>query len=504
MRFLLETLEQMREAVDGQAAIATRLAVDQFFGPMDLECWDEPVKLAERVTEEGLVDVWDLNLGTFTEWSEDAGPSRFYKANHEAPYTKFVKDVVNVPVINVGRFTSPDDMLEVINSGQADIIGGARPSIADPFLPKKIEEGRTDDIRECIGCNQCISRWERGVPMVCTQNPAANEEYRRNWHPEKFEQAKDPCSVLVVGAGPAGLECARVLGMRGYEVDLLEAEQDVGGHFKDVSRYPGLAEWGRVVSYRQTQLDKLKNVEVHTGVGLMSADKVLEYGADKVVLCTGFHWAENGNNCITYEAVSGFDASLPQFCTPEQVMAGKATGDRVLVLDGDGYFTGVSLVHYLAKQGKQVSIVTPYPGVAMLTEFTLEATNLHRMMYANKIKDYVTHWVESCEVNNGAVNVNLFNLYRDSEVRTTTPGPGIMPREFGTDVIEQEYDSLVLVTTRESNNALYRELRARKNEWESEEIQGIYQAGDCYAPRLISETVFDGHRIARHLTMSPR
>ena len=497
MRFLLETLEKLRNAVDGQAAIATRLAVEQFLGTAGLQCWDDSVKFAERVTEEGLVDVWDLNVGTFAEWGEDAGPSRFYKSNHEAPFTRFVKEVVNVPVINVGRLTSPDDMVEVINTGQADIIGSARPSISDPFLPKKIEEGRIDDIRECIGCNQCISRWERGVPMVCTQNPTANEEYRRGWHPEKFDKADDPCSVLVVGAGPAGLECAHVLGKRGYEVHLLEADKEVGGHLKDVIRYPGLAEWGRVITYRQVQLDKIKNVEVHTEVGMMDADKVLEYGADKVVLCTGFYWREDGYNVITMEGMPGVDASLPQFCTPEQVMAGKEIGERVLVLDSDGYFTGVSMVHYLANQGKKLTVATPYHVVGQLTEFTLEAPNLHRMMHAKKVKNYVAHWAESCEVRDDGVNVRLFNLYRDGEVRTTTPGPGVMPREFGTEVIEEQFDTVVLVTSRESNNSLYKELRARKDEWETEEINAVYQAGDCFAPRLISETVFDGHRIAR-------
>ena len=174
-------------------------------------------------------------------------------------------------MVNTGRFTSPDEMVDVIKSGQCDFIGAARPSIADPFLPNKIYEGRNEDIRECIGCNICISRWERGAPLICTQNPVANEEYRRGWHPEKFEQTDNPRSVLVVGGGPAGMEAARVAGLRGYEVHLVEKSAELGGHMKDVTRYPGLAEWGRVVSYRQIQLDKAKNVEIHLSTEL-SAD----------------------------------------------------------------------------------------------------------------------------------------------------------------------------------------------------------------------------------------
>ena len=157
----------------------------------------------------------------------------------------------DIPVVNNGRFTSPDDMIGVINAGQCDIIGAARPSIADPFLPKKIEEGRPEDIRECIGCNMCVSKFNQTGLIYCTQNATTMEEYRRGWHPEKFEKTKEPCSVLVVVSGPAGMECAHVLGMRGYDVHLREADGELGGLWKDVARYPRCSEWGRVISYRQ-------------------------------------------------------------------------------------------------------------------------------------------------------------------------------------------------------------------------------------------------------------
>ena len=103
-------------------------------------------------------------------------------------------------------------MVEVIRSGQCDIIGAARPSIADPFLPKKIEEGRFDDIRECIGCNICVSRWESNSgPIWCTQNATSGEEYRRGWHPEQFSQAHEHRQrrARASAPGPAGMECAR-------------------------------------------------------------------------------------------------------------------------------------------------------------------------------------------------------------------------------------------------------------------------------------------------------
>ena len=121
-----------------------------------------------------------------------------------------------------------------------DLIGAARPSIADPFLPKKIDEGREQDIRECIGCNICISSWHDSVPVRCTQNPTIGEEWRRGWHPERVAPAASTASVLIVGAGPAGLECALTLGRRGYEVTVAEAADEFGGRLRFETRLPDL------------------------------------------------------------------------------------------------------------------------------------------------------------------------------------------------------------------------------------------------------------------------
>ena len=411
----------------------------------------------------------DVNIGDIAEWGEDAGPSRFYKANHQKPWVKDVKSIANVPVLGVGRVTSPDDMAQIVTSGQADIIGAARPSIADPFLPNKIDEGRLDDIRECIGCNMCISRWEiGGPPLICTQNATSMEEYRRGWHPEKFEKAPDPGSVLVVGAGPAGMECARVLGERGYDVHLREADGEIGGCVRYIQRFPGLAEWGRVTSYRQIQLDKLKSVEVHTGVGEMSADDVLTYGADRVVVAVGSHWATDGLSSTTHAPIPGADASLAQVCTPEQVMAGKDVGDRVIVLEAEGYYTGASLAEYLVDQGKQVTIITQLGSSVHYTHFTLEAPNLHRMMHEKGIKELSSTWVHSIDTGN-EVTVRAYPIFGDGYRRSADPRTGELPRTANTHIDELTCDTLVVATARVSNSGLFTELKARKDEWAAEE-----------------------------------
>jgi len=141
-------------------------------------------------------------------------------------------------------------MASTIRSGTLDLIGAARPSIADPFLPKKIEEGRYDDIRECIGCNICLWTAQDHGHLACTQNATAGEEHRRGWHPERFSVATNrSLDVLVIGAGPAGMEASIVLAKRGFHrVHLVEAEAELvarcGGS-------PGCRGWQNgVVSFR--------------------------------------------------------------------------------------------------------------------------------------------------------------------------------------------------------------------------------------------------------------
>jgi dimethylamine/trimethylamine dehydrogenase len=497
IRFSLEVLEATRKAVGDSAAVAVRHTVDNLLGPDGIEAGDEGLRYVERITAEGLADLWDVKIGSYADFGDDIATSRFQKANHEKPFNEGVKAIAGgVPVVAVGRLTSPDDMVANIAEGVYDIVGAARASIADPFLPNKVAEGRMDDIRECIGCNMCIVTHESHAGRIsCTQNATVMEEYRRGWHPERFEPAPDPCSVLVVGSGPAGLECARVLGMRGYDVHLREAEGDLGGHIRDVMRYPGLAEWGRIVSYRQTQLEKMKTVEIHTGVGRMSADDVLGYGADRVVIATGARWSADGTAGVTMAAIDGADAARPQIATPEQVMAGKELGERVVVIDGEGVNAGMAMAELCADLGKQVTLVTQLADVAAFSALSGEYVGLRRLIHEKDIATLTSHWVESIEVAN-TVRIETFNLYRDG-YRRKPAKTGDYPREMSGETTTLECDSVILATSRIPDDALYRELKARRDEWEETDLAAVVRAGDCVVPRLIYNTVFDGHRLAR-------
>ena len=497
IRFSLEVLEATRKAVGESAAVAVRHSVDNLLGPDGIEAGDEGLRYVEWIAAEGLADLWDIKIGTYADWGDDIATSRFEKANHEKPFNAGVKAVADgVPVVAVGRLTSPDDMVANIAEGVYDIVGAARASIADPFLPNKVAEGRMDDIRECIGCNMFIASHELHSGRIsCTQNATVMEEYRRGWHPERFEAAPEPCSVLVVGAGPAGLECARVLGMRGYDVHLREAVGEPGGHVRDVARYPGLAEWGRIVSYREGQLAKMPNVEIHTGIGEMSADEVLAYGADRVVIATGARWSGDGTSGVTMAPLDEADAARPQFATPEQVMAGKELGERVVVLDGEGVNVGIALAELCADRGKDVTVVAQLSDVAAFSMLSGEYVGLQRLIHEKNIATLTSHWVESINVAN-TVRVEAFNLYRDG-YRRNPAAPGEYPRVMSSETTALECDSVILATSRIPNDALYRELKERQSEWSGAGLAAVVRAGDCVTPRLIYNTIFDGHRVAR-------
>jgi len=220
-RLVRELVEDTRAAVGDRCAVAIRIEVTDEDGTGA----EERARLLSDLAP--LVDVFDV---TIPDYGTEMGPSRFVKEAALEAHIAHVRAATGKPVVAVGRFTSPETMLAQVRRGILDFVGAARPSIADPFLPAKIREGRLEDIRECIGCNICYAHDGLGAPIRCTQNPTMGEEWRRGWHPERvpaLKRREDP--VLIVGAGPAGLEAALTLGLRGATVLLAEASDEPGG-----------------------------------------------------------------------------------------------------------------------------------------------------------------------------------------------------------------------------------------------------------------------------------
>jgi len=268
-----------------------------------------------------------------------------------------------------------------------------------------------------------------------------------------------------------------VLGKRGMElVHMVDSDDDIGGCMRWVTRMPGLGSWGHVIDYRRVQLDRLDNVSVGLSSPL-TAEQVLDYGAQIVIVATGSHWVGDGLSGVTRRPIPGADASLPHVLTPEQVMleGKRPPGKRVAVVDYEGYFTGTALAELLRGEGYEVAFVTSHEAVAPIADQTLEGLPVRRRLHELGIAAHRGVVVDS--IAEGSID-----LVGEFDARSTV-----------------EVDGVVLVTQRVSDDSLYLELTADPEALEREGVEAVYRIGDCVAPRLIADAIFDGHRLGREI-----
>ena len=412
-------------------------------------------------------------------WENDSVTSRFGSEGTHESFIDGVKKLTTKPVVAVGRYTSPDRMVSVIRKGLVDLIGCARPSIADPFLPRKIEEGRPEDIRECIGCNICVSGDFTMSPIRCTQNPTMGEEWRKGWHPERIRPKASDKSVLVVGAGPAGLEAAQALGKRGYEVTLAEKGTELGGRVIRECRLPGLSAWGRVRDHREQQLHQLPNVRIYFDSEL-DAVSVLEFGFPRVVVATGARWRRDGVGHHWTRPMPIADGA--RVLTPDDMMDGATLprGTRVLVWDDDHYYMGGLMAELLAGMGCETHYLTPACEVSTWTRATMEQHFIQARLLEKGVR--IHPFANLDAVGEGGVAASCAFTGRTEEV---------------------EADAVVLVTSREPEDRLARALEARAGDWPDAGIESVTTIGDALAPATIAHAVYAGRRYAEELDGEP-
>ncbi len=467
IRLVRELIEETKEAVGDRCAVAVRFKADETIGEDGQPNHGERREMFERLAE--LPDLWDINIADYTL---EMGVSRFTKEAALEPYMHWVKSVTTKPVVTVGRFTSPDTMVSQIKRGITDMIGAARPSIADPFLPKKIEEGRLEDIRECIGCNICYAGDSTGTPIRCTQNPTMGEEWRKGWHPETARPAPSNASVLIVGAGPAGLEAARTLGLRGCSVMLAEATRDLGGRVTREASLPGMSEYIRVRDYREQQLAKMPNVEVFRE-SRMKAQDVFDVGADHVAIATGATWRRDVFDGKTYVDIASNGASV---LTPDDIMDGRLPEGPTVIFDGDNYYIAGVIAEAVAGAGYPVTYVTEEDSVSLWAEKTSERWRIRTHLMSLGVEIVTAHSLTGFD----GKTATLECVYSERERRI-------------------DVAAVVLVTQRSANDALYHEILATVDGDASKLPFTLDRIGDVDAPAIIAAAVYAGHRYGEEL-----
>ena len=468
-RFVREVVEDAHNTIGDKMAITLRLSLEELTG--DLGFANSELRDFVEMHAD-LPDLWDFAHGA---WEDCSGPSRFKEEAAQQDLVAGIKALTSKPVVGVGRFTSPDVMVSQIKKGVLDFIGCARPSIADPFLPLKIEQGRIEDIRECIGCNICVTGDMTMSVSRCTQNPTFMEEWRKGWHPEKINPKGVSQTVLVIGSGPAGLEAARALGARGYDVALAEAGNGLGGRVTLEAQLPGLAAWGRVRDYRTYQISQMPNVIPYFDSHL-SAQDVLDFGFQNVAIATGAQWRRDGV-ARQHVVAMPIDRGMAIY-TPDDLMAGEVPLGDVLLYDDDHYYMGGVLAELLVQKGAKVTLVTPSAYVSDWTNNTLEQATIHRRLAGMGVRIVLNRGV---------------SLIAKDHVITNCVYTG--------DLTPEVADAVVIVASRLSSDGLWQALQQRQNEWADAGILSVKLIGDAAAPGPIAWATYAGHRFARELDM---
>ena len=350
-------IEGIRRACGDEFIIGLAISTSDSF---DVTLQGEALaEIVARHDATGHIDYVTCGHGGYLDF-ERLMPTFLYADKLTAPFTEELKKVVkHAKVTSEAHIRTPENAEAVIASGQADMVSIVRGQIADPHLARKTMEGRSEDVRGCISCNQmCWGRRSRDYWISCLINPSAGREFE--WGGDRFKPAANPRHIVVVGAGPAGLEAARAAAERGHRVDIFEAQPRIGGQFRLAGQQPRRAQILDLLDWYERQFEKLQ-VRLHLN-SFVEAEDIRALNPDAVVLSTGSLPDEDGFQrwMPDRDRLPGIDSG--NVYSPEDVMRREAKlGDHVILYDEGGNWRGLGTAWAMAEQGKKVTIVTPEP-----------------------------------------------------------------------------------------------------------------------------------------------
>jgi 2,4-dienoyl-CoA reductase-like NADH-dependent reductase (Old Yellow Enzyme family)/thioredoxin reductase len=463
-RFLKEVAGAVRAATGPNFCVGVRLSASEAPGMLSE---DEGQNVLRLLEDEGLTDYVSASKGDGYRLETMIGAMGNPTGYALSSSGKVIANR-RVPGMVAGRFRTLQEVDQVLREGTAELVSMVRAQIADPDLVRKTREGRADQVRPCIACNQgCVGGSVRTGLIGCTVNPVIGLE--RTLSEDLIERTVSPRNVLVIGAGPAGLEAARVCAIAGHRVTLAEATSRLGGAINIAKQGPTLRTLGDIAYWLEQEVYRL-GVEVRLG-SYMDADDVRRSGADAVIIATGstprmdgYQIADPGEPALGV-AQSHVISSVDLFLTQRDL------GKTALVLDTVGRYESLAVADQLLTKGLSVTLVTNYSSLTPNAETTLrDVPALERFYQLGDFRVLTRHHLVEVQTNQCIVR----------------------PLQAGGDrKVTISADTVVLVTQNEPLRELYDELR--------DEIPSIFLVGDALSPRDVQYAIADGHRAARSL-----
>jgi len=455
MRFAFELIEALREAHGRDFVIGIRLCGDELI-PQGLTLADV-CQIAQKLEKTGLLDYINTSIGEFHHLYMVEG-SMHTPPGYQLYISSAIRQAVDLPVFATGRIKDPVQAEQVLLEGHADMVGVVRGQISDPEFAIKGREGRIDEIKLCLSCNQeCIGKMGINLPLACIQNPAVGKEKRLGAGTLALTPRRK--KIAVVGGGPAGLEVAKTAAQRGHWVTLYEKNRELGGQVNLAVKVPNRAEFGDIVRNQLNVINHLPNLEIKLGIDA-TAEMLLSKNYDAIIIATGSH---PGPRFLP-------GANQPHVADVWQVLNGEVeVGQKVAVIDGVGFHQSTSVAEWLAEGGREVEFLTGglFAGGDLGLTLDLEMWSSR----ARKLGITLTPNVYIQEI--GPDYVKAANNY-SGQVHCV-----------------ENLHSVVLALPNIACDTLYHEIKGK--------VKELHRVGDAVAPRRAQAAIFDGTRVGREL-----